>query len=187
VIVAKAYAKALYEAARETNTSREGMDLLGSQLDNVLTAILSSKAAQNALFGPVATTKEKAAVMASISEACKAPPLLSHFLQLLARRGRLSLLEEITEAFMEVRLSYENSLAGRLIAAESMNDSDVESLAAAFTKKLGKKVVFRVSTDPALLAGVKVTVNGVTYDGTLRAQLQKLRDQFVFGFNEGQA
>ena len=54
---------------------------------------------------------------------------------------------------------------------------DVEALAKAFGKKLNKRVAFHVSTDPSLLAGMKVTVNGVTYDGTLRSQLQKLRDQ----------
>ena len=32
-----------------------------------------------------------------------------------------------------------------------------------------------------ILAGMKVTVNGVTYDGTLRSQLQKLRDQVAMG------
>jgi F0F1-type ATP synthase delta subunit len=42
---------------------------------------------------------------------------------------------------------------------------------------LGRKVAFRVSTDPSLLAGVRVTVSGVTYDGTLKAQLEQLKDK----------
>jgi F0F1-type ATP synthase delta subunit len=62
-----------------------------------------------------------------------------------------------------------------------MNEADVKNLAKAFSEKLGKRVAFQSSTEPALLAGLKVTVNGVTYDGTLRSQIQKLRDYFVAG------
>ena len=59
---------------------------------------------------------------------------------------------------------------------DPLKDSDVQGLAQAYEKKLGKRVEFQVSVDPGLLAGLKVTVNGVTYDGTLRSQLDRLKE-----------
>jgi F-type H+-transporting ATPase subunit delta len=90
-------------------------------------------------------------------------------------------LPAILESYNSVRLLAEGGVPGRLVAAEPVSDQDVQGLAQAFSKKLGKKVAFQVSTDPSLLAGMKVTVNGVTYDGTLRSQLQRLRDRLVAG------
>jgi F-type H+-transporting ATPase subunit delta len=84
-----------------------------------------------------------------------------------------------------VRLASEGGILGQVISAEPMDQKDVESLAQSFSKKLGKRVTFKVSVDAALLAGMKVIVSGVTYDGTLQSQLQKLRDQVAAGATTG--
>lgn len=93
----------------------------------------------------------------------------------------MGLLARVRDELATTRLAAQGGIRGSLVAAEAMNPEDIQSLAKAFGKKLGKAVAFQVSTDPALLAGVKVTVNGVTYDGTLRVQLQRLRDGMVLG------
>jgi F0F1-type ATP synthase delta subunit len=66
-------------------------------------------------------------------------------------------------------------------------EADIDTLTKAFSQKLGKKVAFRVAIDPSLLAGMKVTVNGVTYDGTLRSQIHKLRDHLAAGLPRAHA
>jgi F-type H+-transporting ATPase subunit delta len=88
---------------------------------------------------------------------------------------------EIRNAYRSVRLEAEGGVSGRLVSADPLSESDIKGLADAFQRKLGKPVAFRVSTDPSLLAGMKVIVNGVTYDGTLKSQLQQLRDLVVAG------
>jgi hypothetical protein len=50
------------------------------------------------------------------------------------------------------------------------------ALSVAFGARIGRKVSFETHEDPSLLAGVKVTVGGVTYDGTMRSQLSRLRE-----------
>jgi len=178
---AKSYARALYEVAKDSGTSSEVMDQMETQMDLLQAFIAGSKDAKIALLGPITTVKEKTALIEDISQKLGFSSQLKEFLVLLARKGRLSLLSGIRDAFNSVRLTLEGGVAGRLVAAEAMGDADIGTLAKAFSHKLGKKVAFRVSTDPSLLAGMKVTVNGVTYDGTLRSQLQKLRDSFVTG------
>ena len=180
--VAQSYAKALYETAAEKKASSEEFDQIENQMDQLLTLFNHSKETRVALFGPVTTAREKVAVVESIAKKMGMSPILTQFLALLARKGRLSLFHTVRDAFTNVRLSYEGGVAGQLVSADALSDSDINSLAKAFSHKLGKKVAFRVSTDPLLLAGMKVTVNGVTYDGTLRSQLHKLRDRFVTGY-----
>ena len=170
--VAKSYAKALYEVARDESS-------VETQLEVFLKILDDSRELRVALFGPVSTAKEKAAITTSIAKQLGFSVLTTRFLALLGRKRRLSLLREIKDAFVEVRLAAEGGILGKLDVADNLDEAEVNGLAKAFGHKLGKKVVFNVSKDPALLAGMKVTVNGVTYDGTLRSQLQRLRDRLV--------
>ena len=179
--VARAYAKALYETASEAKLSADKIGQLETHMDEFVRMIDSSRDAQVVLQGPVASVKEKTSALDEIAKRASFEPLFIQFLHLLARKGRLSLIHEIRDSFSAVRLEAEGGVPGNLVSAEPMNASDIEGLTKAFAKKLGKRVAFRVSTDPTLLAGMKVTVSGVTYDGTLRAQLQRLRDQVVGG------
>src|SRR5579885_2683967 len=175
--VAKAYARALFETATGAKSSSQEIQGIEDEIGAILSAIEKSKDAKTALFGPLVNSKEKSVLVESITKKMNVSPLVARFLALLARKGRLALLSEIHKSFALVRVEAEGGIIGTVVAADPVGAQDVESLAKAFGKKLNKRVAFHVSTDPSLLAGMKVTVNGVTYDGTLRSQLQKLRDQ----------
>jgi F-type H+-transporting ATPase subunit delta len=179
--VAKSYAKAFYETAREAGQAGEPLE---RELEQFIAMIDQSRDAEIALFGPVTSSKEKVLLVETIGRKMALSESTIRFLTLLARKERLPILSKIHDALSEVRLAAEGGVSGKLVSAEPMSASDVEGLAAAFGKKLNKKVAFRISSDPALLAGMKVTVNGVTYDGTLRSQLQRLRDQVAAGVNQ---
>jgi F-type H+-transporting ATPase subunit delta len=180
--VARTYAKVLYETACENKNTPEvakTCDELERALSQLAGLIKTNHDLRVVLESPIATGKEKSAVLAALGEKLGQPDLLNRFLSLLAAKGRLSSFGEIAALFRVVRLEAEGGIPGQLVSAEAMSESDIESLAQAFSKKLGKRVSFDTATDADLLAGVKVTVGGVTYDGTLRTQLEKLRDQFV--------
>jgi ATP synthase F1 delta subunit len=178
--LATSYAKALYAAAKDAHATSDTLDHIENQMDS-FGQILQLTDARKALLGPVVTIKEKSEILLQIGEKAGYAKLFTQFLILLASKGRLPAFADIRDAFSTVRLEAEGGVAGRLVSAEPIDDADVQGLAGAFGRKLGKKVAFRVSTDPSLLAGMKVTVNGVTYDGSLRSQLQQLRDRLVAG------
>jgi F-type H+-transporting ATPase subunit delta len=175
--VAKAYARALFETATGAKSSSQEIQTIEDELGALLGAIEKSKEAKIALFSPLVNAKDKGVLVESITKKANMTPIVARFLALLARKGRLSLLSKIQKAFALVRVEAEGGMIGTVVAADPVGTQDVEALAKAFGRKLNKRVAFHVSTDPSLLAGMKVTVNGVTYDGTLRSQLQKLRDQ----------
>jgi F-type H+-transporting ATPase subunit delta len=179
--VAKSYARALFEAAADGKTSAAELDAIERQLEEVVRVVDTSKDARVALMSPATATREKVALITELAKRGQFSKLVSNFIVLLARKERLALIREIQEAFGAVRLEAEGGLLGRVVSADPMGAADLEGLSKAFTRKLGRRVAFRASTDPALLAGVKVTVSGVTYDGTLRTQLQRLRDRLVYG------
>lgn len=178
--VAKAYAKALFEAAAEGKSQADlakVCDEIEAQLNLFVNIMSGSKEAQVAFASPVTTSKDKVTIVNAVTSKAGFSPMVSQFLSMLAARGRLAMMPEVRDVFSDVRLAAEGGVTGKLESAEPMTDADVRSLAESFSRKLGRKVAFRVSTDPSLLAGVRVTVSGVTYDGTLKAQLDQLRDK----------
>jgi F-type H+-transporting ATPase subunit delta len=181
--VTNSYGRALYEIATESKQGADFLDQIEKQLDSVTSLLQSSREARIALEGPLTTAQEKATLVGEFSKKLNLSPIVTQFVAMLAKNGRIRYLHEIKDTFRAIRLNAEGGVAGHLVTAEPVSEADVTKLSQVFSEKLGKRISFRVSTDPTLLAGMKVTVNGVTYDGTLRSQFQKLRDRFVAGLS----
>ncbi len=177
--LSKSYAKALFEAALEGKATSEALDLMGTHLDELSRMLQGSPDLRTVLTGPAASNQEKISIMQELARRMGVQPLLANFLTLMARKERLDIVAAVSEAYAQVRLEASGGVSGRVVSADPVEAADLAALSEAFASKLGKKVAFQTSTDPELLAGMKVTVNGVTYDGTLRSQLQRLRDRLV--------
>ena len=176
--VSKIYAKALHGTILMKNGSGAPIAKVQTEIGELLGLIEGSKELRVALMSPVISSKQKMELIKKICDKAKFSDIVTQFLMLLARRGRFSDLKGIHTALDEVRLEVEGGLLGQLVSADPVEAGDVKQMADSFTKKLGKKVEFKTAIDPDLLAGLKITVGGVTYDGSLRAQLQRIKDRF---------
>jgi len=177
--VAKSYARALLESATESGMTNSQCEGLEKQLERLVDVVESSRPLAMALMGPAASAKEKVAVLNQLGKALSLDPLLVRFLELMGRKRRLDLISQVSSEFRELRLERDGIVLGEMVSAEPLSATDVEDLGRAFGQRLGVRVSFVTKEDPALLAGVKVTVGGVTYDGTMRSQLNRLRDTLV--------
>jgi F-type H+-transporting ATPase subunit delta len=179
--VGRSYAKALLETATDYGMKAADLDKIETELETFASAMGGSSELTMALTSPVISSEDKVAVAEAIAAKMGLSRLTSQFLAMLSRKGRGAAIEEIADTFVSVRLESEGATLGMVVSADPLKKEDLEGLATAFTRKLGKKVVFKSSVEPSLLAGLKVTVNGITYDGSLRSQLQQLRDRLVYG------
>ncbi len=179
--VSRSYARTLLETAQETGLKSTDLDKIESELSTFVSTVGSSSGLSEALSSPIVSSVEKAGVAGVVATKLGFSKLTTQFLTMVARKGRAPAIDAITDAFTVVRLESEGAMLGEVVSADVLKKEDLEELATAFTRKLGKKVVFRSSVEPALLAGLKVTVGGTTYDGSLRAQLHQLRDRLVYG------
>ena len=174
--LSRVYARALYDTVIE---AKGDLSAVRSDLDAFLKLLDASKDARIAIQGPIASAREKIAVIDDICSSARMNVSTLRFLSLLAKKGRLKELAHIRHALDEIRLESEGGMLGHVTSADQLGDADIRELSEAFSHKTGKKIEFVVETEPGLLAGVKVTVGGVTYDGTLRAQLNRLKESFI--------
>src|SRR4051812_22555467 len=97
--VAFSYSRALFEVATAAASSSDLLDRLENEMDGVLSIFETSKDFENALLAPVTTVREKVSLIESLAKKVEASELFTQFLVLLARKGRLSILREVREAF----------------------------------------------------------------------------------------
>lgn len=63
---------------------------------------------------------------------------------------------------------------GKLLSAKPLGQDQLRAIESRFTALLGGPVCLTEETDPSLLGGVRVEIDGRVYDGSLRLQLQEV-------------
>ena len=88
------------------------------------------------------------------------------FAALMCRRGRAAQLPEAIERFCQ--------LADE--SARPLREDEKKRLIAALEKKTGGTVELRCEVDPALMGGLRVTVDGRVIDGSVRERLREIKE-----------
>jgi F-type H+-transporting ATPase subunit delta len=100
-----------------------------------------------------------------------------NFIYVVVDHGRLHLLQEIIPAF-RTELNDRLGIAdAEVTSAHPLSDADKKQLVAVLEKRTGKKIDARFSQDAALVGGAVVRVGSTIYDGSVREQLNRLREQ----------
>jgi F-type H+-transporting ATPase subunit delta len=71
--------------------------------------------------------------------------------------------------------------SGEAVSAAPLAEGQKEALRAVLGMSLGLTVNLKTREDPSLLGGLRVTIGGRRYDGSVRAQLRALRERLAAG------
>jgi F-type H+-transporting ATPase subunit delta len=142
-------------------------------------AIGATGKAKKMISSPVLSFAEKLALVEELAKKAGLSSRSANLLRLLARKGRLDSLGDVVSSIEDVLLERQGSVRGLLVSSEALSELEEREIAQIFSQKLNKKIEFKTQVDPDVLAGVSVTVQGVTYDGTLKNQLARFKKQAV--------
>ena len=166
--VARRYARALYELARDEGNLEETAAALGEIADAI--ASLDEGLLASGSLDISARRKLGAAIAAPVG----ADSTLGRFLRLVAEKDRLAELVGVNHWFLK-RLDED---AGRVRASiTTVSDpsrEELDAIVGAFRKIADREVVPEVFTDADLLGGVIVELEGRVYDGSIRTRLARL-------------
>lgn len=144
------------------------------QLEAATARLRENPALWEALTSPAVLPQEKAAVLSRLSFLTEAPELL-HFFQVLAHRGRVGLLPEIGEEFHRLALNLRNAAECVMTCVHEPDEAQQEKIRALLRKLHHKSEVrLLLRTDPALLGGFTLNIEGVTYDQSVRGRFKRL-------------
>jgi len=173
---ANRYAKALFDVALEEKT-----DL--AQVDRDLAAVVdmmkgSPELALAAGFGSV-TDAQRKAMMESVAKAMSLTTPVGKMLVLLANSGKLNLVPDLAVSFRERLLAHQNIVRADVTSAAPLSPEKTKALEESLAKVTGKKVELSVTVDPGLLGGVVARIGSTIYDGSVKTQLQRMRQELV--------
>ncbi len=100
--------------------------------------------------------------------------LLGDFVRLLFEKGRVEVLLEAGDAFRLRLLEHRGATEGRVESARPLEPAQLDELAAAMGRELGKEVYLRNEVDPGLVGGVRVFVDNRMIDNSVQGRLDGL-------------
>lgn len=170
--IARTYADALLDAVSATG-AEAALDELGSFVDDVLLKVPGLQELFNSL---VIGRDEKIRLIDKVI-APRASEMVTNFLRVLARHGRLDLLPAILR---ESRIRNEIRHGRRRIQVTSARpiDSQAEGrIRTRLAESLPFDPILETQVDPSLLGGIVIRVGDTIYDSSLAMRIKQLRER----------
>jgi F-type H+-transporting ATPase subunit delta len=168
---ARRYARALLAVALEQGS----VDVLRKELRQAADLMAEHPDLLAALSHPAPAAERKQAIAREVIGRLGASQTLLRLIELLITRGRLALLPDIEEAFSAAWNAQRGVLTAEAVTADTLTPAQTERLSAALAAASGGGVELKTAVDPRVLGGVRVTMGGRIYDGTVRGRLDTLR------------
>jgi F-type H+-transporting ATPase subunit delta len=166
--IARPYAKAAFEYAREANAFAAWS--LGLESAAQIVADPSVAPLTKSPQWPVANL---VSLITDVAGA-KLDAGMQNFVRVLAENRRLLLLPEIAAHYEELRAAVENTLDVEVISAVTLSDTQADKLKQALSTRLKRTVRMQNSVDSALLGGAVVRAGDLVIDGSLKGRLERL-------------
>jgi len=168
IIVARPYAKAIFELAREGDAVEEWGSMLA-----LACRTLEDDAFLVYMHSPGAEPGRLVDIILSVCGE-HAGELQQNFLRLLAENRRLGSLRAIAEEFANLRDEHENVADVEVTSAVPLSEEQKQEIGAAMKSRLGKNVRLNCDVDAALIGGAIIRSGDVVIDGSLRGRLDQL-------------
>lgn len=177
--IAKRYAAALADVAIEQGAAEP----IKKNLADFAEVLRISTDLPNFLASPSVPRGSKRAVIEKIAAQTGARKIFRNFLLVLADNRRIAVLPEIAEVFNALLLERMGIAEAQVTSAEELTVEQKRELASAMERMTGKKVEARYRVDRGLLGGAVVRIGSTVYDGSVREQLQRLRDRLTMDWS----
>lgn len=170
--VATVYSKALYNVAKEGGAQ----DRVAQELKDFLELCRVSSELRKVLYSSLFDSATRARVAEELAAKLKSSETTTKFLALIARKNRVRDLGGILAEFSKLRDRERGVVRGSMQSAVELSGTELEELTTSLSRRVGKSVELVTELNSELLGGFIVSVDGKTFDSSLRTQLRNLKE-----------
>jgi F-type H+-transporting ATPase subunit delta len=169
--IARVYAEALFEVAKE----RGKLDRIRDQLGELVDVLQRNRDLQVFFFSPYFSSGEKREGMERAISG--AEPELINFLELLIDKHRMPVIFRLRTRFDELWAEENKLLEVTLTSAVELDPDIVKRVGREIERQTGRKIELESAVDEGILGGLVLRVGNMVLDASLRNKLEKLRKQ----------
>jgi F-type H+-transporting ATPase subunit delta len=170
------YARAFAEVAASAKLDAAEAQ---KQLSDFAETLAGSHDLREFLGNPSIEIAKKLKVLDAIAARMGMFPQVRNFVAVILEHHRLTELDEIRAAYRDLVDTSEGAVEARVTSARALNAEDRKQLESQMAKLAGARVRATFAEDASLLGGAVVEIGSTIYDGSVRAQLQKLKHTLV--------
>jgi F-type H+-transporting ATPase subunit delta len=173
--VTSRYARAFADVVAENKLNA---DEVKAQLDSLVQVFESSDDLRRVWETPSIPAEQKRAVLDGlIAKMGGMPRQLRNFIAVLIDHGRIVALPQIAHQFAAEMNQRLGIVQAEVTSARELGATERAQLLSQLVQLTGKQVAANYAVDPALLGGAQVRVGSTVYDGSVRGQLERMRQQ----------
>lgn len=177
-LVARRYAQALLMVALEKNK----VEAIREELNNLRDNVVIIPNIKDYFDSPRIDKSEKKQLLKTVMQ--NADEDLKNFILLLIDKNRLGSFVEITDAYHDEANNALNIVEGKVFSRQILTSEQHQRIEQALSTKLQKQVFLHNQVDEAVIGGVRIEINDLLIDGTLRKEIDNFKNYLL---KEGKA
>ncbi|MFQ5708332.1 MAG: ATP synthase F1 subunit delta [bacterium] len=171
-ILARRYARALFELARE----RDILESIRNEVALFNQNLQSSPSFRHFLNSPQLNPGEKQKVVEDLFQD-RVSNVFFNFVLVLLKKNRQGLFAVIVKEFQTLFDQYKRKLRAATITAVPLDDATKSKLTETLSRTFDSDVQIENRIDPRILGGIVVNLDGQVFDGSLQSLLRRLKNE----------
>ena len=165
------YAGALYDLTVEAKST----DAVSADLAAVKSLIAENDDMAMLVSSPAYSRTEQSRAIQAVLAAAKANPLTIKFVGAIAENGRLFVLPQIIQAFIDEVARRNGQVSAEVVSAVALDEARQKSVKETVSQIAGSKnISLSLRVDPSLIGGLVVRIGSRLIDTSLKTKLNRL-------------
>ncbi len=176
-ILARRYAKALFDLGRETGSPAALLE----ELDGIAQLADESRELARVIFTPLHPREQRRGVVSALAQRLGVSKEIRAFLLILVEENRTALLLPIRDELKVLVDRAAGRLQAQITSARELSADELARLEVALSRRMNAELTLEVKVDPQLIGGVVARVGDLLLDGSVRTQLASLAESLRRG------
>ncbi len=177
IAISRRYAKALLLIGKEDGNA----EVYREELSSLAGFLASETELSTIIANPVYALEGRRGVLKVVVGKMNFSPVITSFALLLFDKGRFSHLASIDETYQWLVDELNGIAHAYVVSAVELSEDAVAKIKASLSALTGKNVLLNLEKDPGLIGGIVTKIGDLVLDGSVRTQLQNMKESFKRG------
>jgi len=173
--IAKRYAKGLFAVGEKDGKYGSYLE----EIEGIVKLFAEQQRIGKALMLPILEIAKRKEILGDVMKASGVSLPLANMLTMILEKNRMGYISLIKDVYRELVDEKEGRVRGTLYTAYPLDESAKKRIEDELKNKLKKDVVLQTVEDKSLIGGVKVVVRGTIIDGSVKRQLEVLKENIL--------